>query len=204
VAGDAGAAAAALQRQLHTAWGKAETAATPAAMQLTLQALLLCGSIQQVCPAAENEEQQQQQQQQDGQQQLVNCCAEYKPSELLTLLCMQQFAAYLACDEDPAAFSSWPWQGYQAELLLLQTTLPHDSAQAGLAAAAVVHQLCNETPCKFVTELTHPLILFCVFSIFFPMTWQQHSSSNAGSLSFCAWAYACRLSLLVAATCNLP
>jgi hypothetical protein len=138
----------ALREHLNHAWGKVPTATTPAAMQLTLQVVMLLSSIwrlqqQQQQQSSDSEQpQKEEEQQQSVEQQLL--------SDLWELLRMQQFTGLQACKTDPAELAAWPWGTYlQSELLVLQAAMagsPPGHLPAKEVATAVIHELWNETP----------------------------------------------------------
>jgi hypothetical protein len=145
VKGDCSAVAAAvtaLSAQIRCEYGTRETAVlAPAAMQLTLEAIALVHSIMEH-PTT----QQQQQQQLMAELTLL--------SELHVLLRLQQFNAYIRCEDHGAPLADWPWEAYlQVELLLLQRAgQAGDGQQAQLKASTTNWHLFYETPRRFCCD----------------------------------------------------
>jgi hypothetical protein len=131
------AAVAVLVAHARSEYGKRETAVLgPAAMQLTLKAILLVHSIME----HPTTQQQQQQQQVEAEQTLL--------SELFALLHVQQFNAYIRCEDHGAPLADWPWEAFlKVELLLLQSAgQAGDGQQTQSEASTTNWHLFYETP----------------------------------------------------------
>jgi hypothetical protein len=165
----AAAAVEVLREHLKLAWCKVQTAKTPAAMQLTLQVLLLLCGIGQLQQQQQQQESDPQAMQQEQQQMQQHVLQQRLTRDLWVLLHMQQLAGCKAAAAGPAAVAAWPWQVYlQVELLALQAAMAGGPGQqhAGIAAATAVYELWCETPGELLCVCTSVLPVCCLQATF--------------------------------------